>query len=136
MAITIGSAALSDEAFLRAFGTGELPTSSFRHGDHLRLAWLRLDALETDDAITQVRRDIERFAISKGAGHIYHVTITTAWVRLLATHSEPTFDEFIAANQHRLTHHLLHRFWTPDLLSSQKARSAWVEPDRQALPTC
>ena len=34
---------------------------------------------------------------------LYHETITTAWIRLLSTHHETEFGEFLAANEHRLT---------------------------------
>jgi hypothetical protein len=38
MALVIASAHLSEEDFLAVFERCELPLSSFRHGDHLRLA--------------------------------------------------------------------------------------------------
>jgi hypothetical protein len=51
MSMVIASAPMGDEEFLRAFRSCELPASSFRHGDHLRLAWLQLHRAPADEAL-------------------------------------------------------------------------------------
>jgi hypothetical protein len=134
MAITVGSALLSDEEFLAAFRRCELPLELFRHGDHLRFAWLVLHRHEFEESLQIVREGIRRFAGHHGAAHIYHETVTTGWVHLLASHSESTFEEFLAGNEHRISHDLLHRFWTPEVLDSAGAREHWVAPDRAPMP--
>ena len=134
MAIIVASAEVSDDEFLAAFTSCTLPASSFHHGDHLRLAWLLLHRKPLDEALTLVREGIQRYAAHLGVRHLYHETITTAWVKLLATHHEASFTEFIATNEHRLNQELLHRFWTPAVLNSEAARSGWVPPDKRALP--
>jgi hypothetical protein len=130
----VASAELTDDDFLAAFNSCRLPLSSFRHGDHLRLAWLLLHRNRFDEALAQVRESIRRFAVHHGKHDLFHETVTTAWVKLLATHSEKTFTEFLTVNEHRLTPALLHRFWTPAVLSSEAAKSHWVPPDKMALP--
>jgi hypothetical protein len=50
MALIIASAGLGDEDFLAAFSSCALPLSSFRHGDHLRLAWLQLQRNPLDES--------------------------------------------------------------------------------------
>jgi hypothetical protein len=132
--LTIASAALSDDAFLTAFNNCMLPDSSFRHGDHLRLAWIQLHRHPFGEALAAVREGIRNFAAHNGMPNLFHETITTAWVSLLATHHEQTFEQFIAGNEHRLNRELLHRFWTPSVLESDAARSAWLPPDRAPLP--
>ncbi|MGC2161148.1 MAG: hypothetical protein WA634_04500 [Silvibacterium sp.] len=134
MAIVIASGSLSDEDFLAAFNSCTLPLSSFRHGDHLRLAWLSLHQRPFAEALEIVRSGIQRYAAHHGALHIYHETITTAWVKLLATHHEASFAEFLEENQPRLHLGLLHRFWSPDALNSETARRVWLPPDRAVLP--
>ncbi len=134
MAVIVASAGISDDEFLAAFTSCELPSSSFRHGDHLRLTWLLLHRMPFDEALTLVRNGIQTYAAHLGVSHLYHETITTAWVKLLATHHEASFTEFITNNEHRLNPGLLHRFWTPAVLESEAARSGWVPPDKQALP--
>ena len=134
MALVLASAQLKDEEFLRAFHSCTLSNSEFRHADHLRLAWLHLHREGLPEALELVRSGIRRFAEHHGAPHLYHETVTTAWVRLLATHHESSFEEFLRANELRLTSALLHRFWTPAVLAGDAARRQWVPPDRARLP--
>jgi CDP-diacylglycerol--glycerol-3-phosphate 3-phosphatidyltransferase len=134
MYVAIASAAMSDDAFLAAFNNCTLPGSWFRHGDHLRLAWIQLHRHPFGDALAAVREGIRNYATHNGMPNLFHETITTAWVKLLATHHEPTFGQFISENEHRLNLELLHRFWTPELLASDAARSSWLPPDRAPLP--
>jgi CDP-diacylglycerol--glycerol-3-phosphate 3-phosphatidyltransferase len=134
MSLVVASAEIGDEEFLASFHSCELPASSFRHGDHLRLAWLLLHRNPFEEAHTLVREGIRRYAAHLGVPHLYHETITIAWVKLLATHREASFAEFIAANEHRLNLDLLHRFWSPGVLDSAAARSGWVPPDKAVLP--
>lgn len=134
MSIVVASAHLSEDEFLRAVGSCELPLSSFRHGDHLRLAWLRLHRTTVAQAIDEVQRDILRFAAHHGAAHIFHQTVTTAWVRLLASHNEASFDRFLTDNEQRLSSNLLQEFWSPAALQSEAARHGWLPPDRRELP--
>jgi CDP-diacylglycerol--glycerol-3-phosphate 3-phosphatidyltransferase len=134
MAVVVASAGIGDDEFLAAFTSCALPPSSFRHGDHLRVAWLLLHRKPFEEALTLVREGIQKYAAHVGVPHLYHETVTIAWVKLLATHDEATFAEFIAKNEHRLNVGLLHRFWTPAVLDSQAARSGWVPPDTADLP--
>ena len=134
MPLVLASAHLSDDEFLESFHNCRLNESEFRHADHLRLAWLHLHREPFDVALAKVRSGIQDFAQHHNAAGLYHETITTAWVRLLSTHDEAGFDEFLHLNEHRLSKDLLHHFWTPETLASQRARTEWVQPDRCALP--
>lgn len=131
---TVASSGLSDDAFLSAFHRCELPLSMFRHGDHLKFAWLTLNRHEFEEALQIVRDGIRRFATHYEVVHIFHETITTAWVHLLASHGEPTFSAFLAEHQDRLNLKLRHQFWTPEVLDSPDAREHWLPPDRAVLP--
>ena len=135
MPLVLASAHLSDEEFLEAFDSCRLLNSEFHHADHLRLAWLHLHREPVETALANVRAGIQNFAAHHGAVHLYHETITTAWVRLLATHREHSFDEFLRENEARLSGGLLYRFWTPEVLAGQEARGRWVAPDRRELPS-
>lgn len=134
MALVIASAHLDDAEFLAQFNSCELSPQSFRHGDHLRLAWVLLHQCPFEQALDLVRQGIRRYAAYHGAAHIYHETVTTAWVKLIALHQEPSFEAFIEQNEGRLNLGLLHRFWSPAALDSQTARSTWLPPDRLGLP--
>jgi hypothetical protein len=134
MAAALASAHLSDDEFLAAFHSCRLTTAEFRHADHLRLAWLHLRREPLEQALASVRAGIQAFAAFHGATGLYHETITQAWVRLVATHDEPSFSAFLSANESLLNKDLLHRFWSPELLASEAAKREWVPPDRQPLP--
>jgi hypothetical protein len=90
--------------------------------------------LPLEQAEETVRATIQAFAQRHGVPGLYHETITRAWVRLIATHHETSFGEFLEANEYRLNRELLWRFWTPEILGSEMAKRQWVEPDRHALP--
>ncbi len=135
MPLVLASTHLSDEEFLEAFHSCRLPNSEFHHADHLRLAWLHLQREPLESALVKVRAGIRNFAAHHGAAQLYHETVTTAWVRLLATHQENSFDEFLRENEARLNGGLLHRFWTPEVLAGREARERWVAPDRRELPS-
>lgn len=134
MPLVIGSAELADDEFLAAFHACTLDPTLFRHGDHLRLAWLYVHRGPLEEAVLRVRTEIKAFAASHGASQKFHETMTEAWVRLIATHSESSFENFIKENESRLNGALLHRFWSPEVLASDEARVAWVPPDRHPLP--
>ncbi|HXU21117.1 MAG TPA: hypothetical protein VN788_11090 [Verrucomicrobiae bacterium] len=129
-----GAAYLDDDEFLAAFYSFRLAPSEFHHADHLRLAWLEVHRQPIEAVLSRVRAGIQAFAAHHDASHIYHETITTAWVRLIATHDEKSFDEFLNRNEHRLNLDLLHRFWTPALLRSDEARARWMPPNLRSLP--
>jgi hypothetical protein len=134
MPILLASTHLSDDEFLAAFHSCRLKTSEFWHADHVRLAWLHLQREPLEVALASVRAGIQAFAAYHGLQGLYHETITQAWVRLLATHHDASFDEFLNANEPLLNKELLYRFWSPELLASEVAKREWVPPDRQALP--
>jgi hypothetical protein len=134
MPLTVASIALSDDEFLSAFHRCDLPLSLFRHGDHLRFAWLTLHRHNFPDSLEIVREGIRRFADHYGVVHIYHETVTTAWVHLLASHDEQTFEEFVTKHEARLNPGLLQQFWTQEVLDSGAARANWIPPDKRPLP--
>jgi hypothetical protein len=134
MALILASAGLNDEYFLAALNSAELSPSQFRHADHLRLAWLYLHQKPLAEAEELVRSTIRKFAERHRVSHLYNETVTIGWVRLIATHREPTFTDFLRENESRLNLQLLHRFWTPELLASDRAKREWVAPDRRVLP--
>lgn len=134
MSLKPTSAALSDAEFLAAFHACSLPPACFRHADHLRLAWLHLHQHPLEVAIGNVRNGIKAYATHLGRPEFYHETITMAWTRLVASHNEATFYEFLRLNEPRLNGGLLHRFWSPELLRSESARKEWIAPDRMQLP--
>jgi len=134
MPLQLASSGLNDAEFLAAFHSYSLSPSCFRHADHLRLAWLHVHQHPLEIAIENIRCGIQAYAKQLGKPDIYHETLTIAWVRLIASHDEPTFDDFLSQNEYRLKGELLYRFWSPERLQSESARKAWLPPDLAPLP--
>ena len=134
MALSLASAHLSDDEFLEALHSCRLPRDQFANADHFRLAWLLLRSAPLDEAEQKARDTIRGFGALYGKADRYHETITLAWMRLMATHCESTFEEFLRKNEPNLNLATLHLYWTPELLASEEARTKWLPPDRQSLP--
>jgi hypothetical protein len=127
---------MTDDEFLRAFEDCMLET--FRHRDHLRLAWLYLRRHPYGEALAAIERSIRRFAEHHGATGKYHQTMTVAWMRLMAAAMaagprEP-FDALLEDHPQLLDPAALRIFYSKATLESDAARHHWVEPDQGALP--
>jgi hypothetical protein len=135
MSATEPNAALSDEEFLARFEAHAL--DAFSHRDHLRtaFAYARRGGLEA--AVDGARR-IRGFAEALGDPGKYHETMTVGWARVvgrLAVDSAPlTFPAFLAAHPELLRRDLLSAHYSRELLFSEGARAAFVEPDLAPLP--
>ncbi len=133
--IHFASAHLSDGDFLHRFTAGELRAQDFRHGDHLRFAWLALERLPLDIAEESVAQSLRNFLRRiSGSTAPFHATHTHGWVRVLAAMPERTFADVLATHAADLHSTALTRYWSADLLSSDAARKAAVPTDGQALP--
>jgi hypothetical protein len=127
---------MSEGDFMRAFEDGTLPPRDFHHGDHLRAAWLLLDSLPLDEALSATRRGLQTLALRAGVPGHYHETITRGWMVLLSARRK-------MQSQHSLEACLadfpegknpLHMYWSEELLRSKGARAGWVPPDLSSLP--
>lgn len=128
---------MTDREFLAAFETC-LPNELFHHRDHLRLAWIYLQRYGASAAPARIRESIRRYAAHHGKSEKYHETVTVAWLRLLADSADrcaaASFAELLAACPELLDKHTLHRYYSPELLALESARTQFVPPDRHALP--
>ena len=129
----------SDGEFLEAFESGTLPASEFHHRDHLRMAWLYAERLGAEKAAHRVLETLRRFAAGQGAAQIFHVTLTHAWVHLVAEARRDAppgedFATFLERNPQLLDKTLPERHYAPDTLGSAEAKAGFVIPDRVPLP--
>jgi hypothetical protein len=129
------NAALSDEEFRARFEAHAL--EEFSHRDHLRMAFVYARRGGLRAAVDGARR-IRGFADALDQPRKYHETMTVGWARLvarLAVDSAPlTFPAFLAAHPELLRGDLLCVHYTRELLFSERARAAFVEPDLAPLP--
>jgi len=137
----VGCEDLTDEELLAAFEACALPKERFHHGDHIRLAWLYTGRYGPAEAERRFLAGIRRLAEHFGAPETFHYTATVAWMRLVSSRhpgfpgpGQVLYSEWIAANQELLKRNLLSHFYSPQALSTSRARYGWHEPDLQPLP--
>ncbi len=128
---------MDDHAFLHAFETDHL--SSFRHRDHVRLAWMLLREFGWDAGSARLRSGLRHLALAHGAPDKYHETLTLFWAGVVnhAIARSPEcadFEAFIAAYPMLLDAQLPSRHYSDGRLWSDQARADWVEPDLIPLP--
>jgi hypothetical protein len=130
---------MDDREFLRLFHDGSLPGDEFRHRGHLRLVWLVVSGHSRIEAESIIAREIQLFAVAKGASNRYHDTLTRFWVRLVGHVIQNalragSIDELLARFPFLLDESLPYRHWREETFKSDKARSRWVESDLVPLP--
>jgi hypothetical protein len=110
----------------------------FGHAQHVHLTWLAVRRCGLPAAIDLVCDGIQRTARYAGAPQKYHVTVSRAWVELIAYHAaerdEPDFPAFVDHHPLLLDKRLLTRFYRSPTLASPRARTGWVEPDLAPFP--
>lgn len=129
-----------DRDFLHRFETGELPAGTFHHREHVRLAYIYLVLAGPDEGLARFRAALHAFIRRHGVDPAkYHETITRAWVLavrhfMAASPGAPDFAGFVELNPVLLNKDLMLRHYSPDVLGSDAARKAFVEPDLAPIP--
>ena len=129
---------MTDAELTRALERGEIANESFHHSSHLHVAWAYLsESRSVDEAAGKMRETLRKFAVSAGKPEKYHETITLFWVHLLgrayATKSVKTLEELLRANPQLLEKRFPLAYYSAKRLFSDRARTAWVEPDLKPL---
>jgi hypothetical protein len=110
----------------------------FGHRQHVELTWRAVRQCGMPDAIDLICQGIQRTARYAGAPQKYHVTISRAWVELVAHHvahdGSDDFEAFATRNPLLLDKRLLTRFYRSTTLVDLRARTSWVEPDLAPFP--
>ena len=129
---------MTDDELIAAFESTELATEQFTHATHVRVGWWYLRHSPLPEALSRFITGLQRYAASKGASGKYHETITVAYMLIIAErvadHPNWSWDQFAAANPDLLirTPSPLAVFYTDETLLSDRARRAFVMPDRMA----
>jgi hypothetical protein len=123
-----------------AFHSATLPRAEWTHLAHLRVGAFYVHQYGAEAALERLRASIRRLNEQHGtvnsANSGYHETITAAYVRLIdeflrASDAQAPLDErveaLVAGPLGEKT--ILLRFWSKDLLWSERARAEWVPPD-------
>jgi hypothetical protein len=137
--LNAGTLHLADEELVRKIEDCTLETN-FHHADHIRLAWIYLRMVPRAEAEERMADTLRRYSAHKGKPDRYHHTMTLAWMRLVAAARRATpeitvFDEFITAHPHLADQKSLLRHYSQTLLDDPAARTEWIQPDVEPLPT-
>lgn len=116
-----------------------LTKDEFHHRQHVEVAFWYLQSKGSKAGSNATARAIEAFTTHLGHASKFHATITLCWIRLVAAgmaEAGPctTPDELISRHPALLDKHLPLRFYSKEVLLSDKARTQWVEPDIAPLP--
>lgn len=136
--IQLGTADLTDAALVEEFESCRLPAANFHHADHIRLAWIYLGQMTENEATLRIEQSIRRYAAHNNIPHLYHQTITVAWMKLVAAALKAApngngFSSFAARHPELFDVQRLKTYYSKELLESPKARAEWVAPDLRAL---
>jgi hypothetical protein len=125
---------MTDHEFVQAFEACTLPSEAFDHRNHVRLAWLYLREQPLLAALPRFVDSLRRYAGSLGASAKYHETITYAFMFLIhermTRRQAESFEEFAVGNAD-LFGPILKRYYRPETLASDLARSTFVMPDAE-----
>src|SRR6266850_6083157 len=131
---------MTSEQIIEQFEQGRGPGGSFHHADHIRVAFTYLSQYPVLEALRRFCAALQRFATAQGKPHLYHETITWAYLflireRMLRASHPQTWNEFAAANPDLLTWEretsgILGRYYQPETLASPAARATFLLPDK------
>ncbi len=120
----------------QSFEAGDIDASAFGHVDHIGVAYEMLRNHDFLTASMKYAECIDIIATKAGAARKFNTTITLAFLSLIAERMEAkpysSYDEFISNNQELVTGNLLEKFYSPERLRSDLARTVFLMPDAAA----
>lgn len=126
---------LSDSDFEKQFENCSLDSAIFNHEAHLRLAWIHLKNYGLEQAIDNIKKQLQEYVYKLGATDKYNETLTVAAVKAVYHFMLKTeitdFNDFISENPQLKTNfkELMASHYSFDIFSSPKAKKVFLEPD-------
>lgn len=117
---------------LEAFLEGRVDPASFRHADHVRMAFALLRRSPFPQAAVTLGDALRAMAARAGHPGAYHETITLAFLALIAERAAAAPDDyeaFAAANPDLFDKRILERWYSPGRLGSDLARRTFILPE-------
>lgn len=116
-----------------AFEAHAIDASRFHHAEHVIVAYDLLAKYDFIDAAAIYAKGIRALALKVGAPKKFNLTITYAFMSLIAermaggTHED--FDDFLSENSDLMSPDVLGRWYTHDRLHSDIARRLFLLPE-------
>ncbi len=113
---------------------GDIDVEAFDHEAHVYAAWRFVSEMPLPEAIERFSSALKRLTQNLGVPGKYHGTVTWFYMLLIAERQRPNQDwaDFRKANGDLFERDLLTRYYTPEVLRSDEARTGFVLPDRIA----
>ena len=129
---------ISDEELLRGFEAASL--TQFHHAEHVRVTILYLVRHGREEALRRLTVGIRGMAAAGGQPEKFHATMTRAWLELIDAARTAHPDAagaaaLVAACPELLDRDRLRRYYSSELLQSDRARREWLPPDLQPIST-
>lgn len=132
---------MTDDEFIEAFEATSISRDDWTHEAHVRMGWIYCQRNSSRDDATNCARSGIR-ALNKAnsvPGKLYHETVTIAFMYLIwdrAQNGSDIWGEFLEINRDLVGSEpsVLNRYYSKDLLASEEARLAFVNPDLEPLP--
>src|SRR5687767_2302113 len=126
---------MTDVELTRAIERGEVPTSGFRHADHLRVALVYLnEAATVAAAIDRMASTLQRFAASVGAARKYSQATTEFWMyqvaAVRAVMPDASAATLFAAFPRLLDKNLILAYYSGDATPAGSSHSSGGAPHR------
>lgn len=132
--MTTSTSTSTSRATLERFEEGSLDLGSFRHADHVRLAWELIRRDGVLDGLAAFESGLRRLTAEAGLAERFNTTITYALFFLIAERVEATpvtaWEEFAARNPDLLAwpSPALDALYAPEILATPLARTVFVLP--------
>jgi hypothetical protein len=122
-----------DSVSLARFVCGEIDSRAFPHGEHVRVAFEMLRRHDFTETALHYSRALRAMTEKAGKPEAFHQTLTVAFLALiaerLATGGHSDFGAFVAANPDLMDKSVLARWYSPQCLASDAARTTFILPD-------
>ena len=117
---------------LRAFETGAVDPAKFPHAEHIRLGYEMLARHPFGEAVMRFSRGLRLLAAKAGRPHLYHETITVAFLALInerrARSGPQGWSEFQRTNPDLFDKRCLEKWYSAEQLASDLARRTFCLP--------
>lgn len=122
---------------LTQFEAFEVDSAKFGHRQHIQVAYEMLHKYGYLEACTQYANIINTMATNAGAPEKFNVTITFAFLSLIAERihgakSWSNFDDFLTKNNDLLLKNALSKWYSSEQLQSDFARTHFLLPSQVA----
>jgi hypothetical protein len=124
---------MTTNELLQQFERGEVDPQRFDHRAHVAVAVALLRRVPYLEAVDRYVAGIQRLADAAGVPHKFNMTITVAFMSIIAERLERSPDvseaEFLELNADLLAPNFLAQWYDPARLSSAAARRMFLMPE-------